>query len=144
MPPAKKKKTTSSTDREYHSHRIMRIEAVYDLLLAGLSRAEILRFVAEQHPEWNIRTRQIESLIACAKAKLKEASETHREEELGKALDRLDKLYQRSYAINDYKTCAAIVKQRADLLGIAAPAKVEHSGEQNVHIVVTYEDEDAK
>lgn len=140
MPPAKKK-PTSSTDTKMNNARIARVQAVYDLLLAGLCRAEIHRFVREQHPEWQVRTRQTDQLIACARKLLMEAAETHREEELGKALRRLDTLYQRSFAINDYKTCAAIVKQRADLLGIAAPAKVEHSGEQRTEVVVRYADD---
>ena len=138
MPPAKKK---ASTEREPYGHRILRIDTVYDLMLAGLKRSEIHRFVKEKHPEWGIRTRQIDDLIAHAKKRLAETSETHREEELGKALGRLDTLYQRSFAINDYKTCAAIVKQRADLLGIAAPVKVEHSGEQHTEVVVRYADD---
>ena len=37
-------------------------------------------------------------------------------------------LYRRSLGINDYKACAAIVKQLTDLLGLAKPTKVEHSG----------------
>ncbi len=134
-------KLPASTNREYQVQRIQRIDLVYDLLIAGLTRAEVIKFLREKHPEWKMCTRSVDNLIACAKRKLQEASETHRDEELGKALDRLDKLYQRSFAINDYKACAAIVKQRTELLGLAAPTKIEQTGEQAVRIEVVYADD---
>jgi len=105
-----------------------RIAEVADLVVAGLTTGEIHKYIREKRPEWKIERRQRCVIIARARETIKEAGNTEFLEELGKAIRRLNVLYRRSFTINDYKACAAIVKQLTDLLGLAAPAKVHHSG----------------
>jgi len=113
-----------------------RVSEVADLIVAGLTTGEIHRYIREKRPEWNIQRSQRCNVIAKAREAIGEAGNTEFIEELGKAVKRLNVLYRRSFAINDYKACAAIVKQLTDLLGLASPTKVEHSG----GVEVTYAD----
>lgn len=102
-----------------------RIAEVAELIVTGLTTGEIHKYIAEKRPEWNIQRRQRCVLIARARETIADAGNTEFIEELGKAIRRLNVLYRRSFAINDYKACAAIVKQITDLLGLAAPKKSE-------------------
>lgn len=102
-----------------------RIAEVAELIVTGLTTGEIHKYIAEKRPEWNIQRRQRCVLIARARETIADAGNTEFIEELGKAIWRLNVLYRQSFAINDYKACAAIVKQITDLLGLAAPKKSE-------------------
>ncbi len=102
-----------------------RIAEVAELIVTGLTTGEIHKYIAEKRPEWNIQRRQRCVLIARARETIADAGNTEFIEELGKAIRRLNVLYRLSFAINDYKACAAIVKQITDLLGLAAPKKSE-------------------
>ncbi|MBN1632308.1 MAG: hypothetical protein JW990_21330 [Thermoleophilia bacterium] len=105
-----------------------RVGEVVDLILAGLSMRELHRYIREKHPDWDLGDRQRRRLIERAREEIARAAKPLRELEIGKALMRYDVLYRRSFAINDYKTCAQIVNKVTDLLGLAAPTRVEHSG----------------
>lgn len=105
-----------------------RVAEVVDLIIAGLTVRELHRYIVDKRPDWDIQARQRRNIIAKARGQIAEASRTHRPEELGKALRRYNVLYRRSFAINDYKACAGIVKQMTDLLGLGAPQRHEHTG----------------
>lgn len=70
----------------------------------------------------------IDSYIALARKKFAEFADVDRRQEFGRSLQQLDLLYTRSLRIQDYKACLSILKERADLLGLHAPTKKEHSG----------------
>ena len=82
------KRTTSDT----------RIDQIYDLIVAGLKRSEIHKWVRET-AEWNVETRQIDRYIAAANKHLDEQAEPHRERELAKAIRRLDMLFARAFKV---------------------------------------------
>jgi len=105
-----------------------RVGEVVDLVLAGMSAREIHRYLREKRADWDIRDRQRRTLLERARREIAKASQPRRDLEIGRALMRYDVLYRRSFAINDYKTCAQIVRQVTDLLGLAAPQRHEYTG----------------
>jgi hypothetical protein len=105
-----------------------RVGEVYTLLLAGLGRRDVLQYVASEKCTWKASLRQIDNYIADARRQFVEFARPEREEEFGRALQRLDNLYSRALNIQDYKTCIQILKERGDMLGLHAPKKRELSG----------------
>ena len=96
-------------------HTTARADQVFDLVIAGLGRREIIKWI-EGKSDWKIKTRQIDRLIAQAHAILEATAQPHRERELAKAVRRLDMLFARSLQINDFKACLAVEKERIALL----------------------------
>ena len=96
-------------------HTDARADQVLDLVVAGLTRREIIKWV-ETKSDWGIKTRQIDRLIARAHEALEATAQPRRERELAKAIRRLDMLFARSLQINDFKACLAVEKERIALL----------------------------
>lgn len=100
-------------------HTDARADQVLDLIVAGLTRREVLKWV-ETKSEWQISTRQVDRLISLAHDALQATAEPHRKRELAKSVKRLDMLFARSLQINDYKACLAVEQARINLLGLGA------------------------
>ena len=112
---AREKPTPRADSRQMQE----RTAEVADLIVAGLSQHELHKYIQDKREEWDLERRQRSTIIQRARKTVVAAGKTHHPEELGKAVRRLNVLYRRSFAINDYKTCAAIVRQMADMLGLA-------------------------
>ena len=93
-------------------HTDARAEQVLDLIVAGLTRREVLKWV-DAKSDWKIGARQVDRLIALAHAALEATAIPHHQRELAKSLRRLDMLFARSLQINDFKACLA-VERRTD------------------------------
>lgn len=120
--PAENKITNIERDR--------RVTIVYDLLVLGTSRAQILQYATNK--EWNVRTRQIDNYIKQANDHFVKESQSHREAELGKARRRLEDLYQKTMKVQDYQRALAVQREINALFGLYAPEK---------HELITWEDE---
>jgi len=105
-----------------------RVAEVAELIIASLTTAQIHRYIVKERPEWRVQKRQRDKYIAGARARIAASADVDIAEETGKAIGQLRMLFNRCLAINDYKACAAIVKQITDLLGLAKPTRFEHSG----------------
>lgn len=92
------------------------VSKMFDMLLNGLTRDQILKYVRSEKNKLQITEEDIPALIAAAEARLAEFSQYEYQTELGRILKRYDDLYQRSYAINDFKACAQIERMRAEVL----------------------------
>ena len=119
--------TTTPAKRVTRAELDFRVTEIYRLLLVGLQRHDIVRFVAEK-TQWGIKTRQIENLIQKATARLEEHSRAVRAVELGRAIDRLHDLYGRANRVQDFRTCLSTQRELNELLGLYAPKQVEHLG----------------
>ena len=97
-----------------------RVAKIYELLVLGVSHADICRYVSE-NTDWNVDVRTVERYIASARKKLTALSEYHKAEELGRAIARLHKLYQSMIKVNDYKGAVAVQRETNLLLGLYAP-----------------------
>lgn len=104
-----------------------RVSTVYDMLLVGSTRSQIIQYVANK-TNWDVSNRTIDNYIQRANAKFEEDAKTHRERELGRALARLNMLYQKTLQIQDYQRCLAIQKELNALLGLYEAQKFEITG----------------
>ena len=95
----------------------LRVNTIYDLIITGLRRADILKYVAEK-TDWGISSRQVDRLVRSAYGVLDREAAPIRLRELKKCLRRLDQLYSRSMQITDFKTCLAVEKTRIELLDL--------------------------
>lgn len=113
----------------------LRITKVHEMLVQGFTRPQIMQFIAEK-TNWNLKERTIDWYISLATERIEKEGEAAQEFELGRALARLDDLYRRNMAIQDYKAALQVQRERSKLLGIYAPDKVEQQGA--IELVVRY------
>jgi hypothetical protein len=104
-----------------------RVNKVMEMLILGLSRASILQYVTNS-TDWNVSDRQVDNYIADANREIEKHSETVRERELGKAIRRLEMLFQSCMKVQDYQRALAVQKELNELLGLKAPQRMEISG----------------
>src|SRR3989304_2924667 len=102
-----------------------RVNMVYTLLLNGASRMQIMQYASDPKNGWNITTRQVDTYIAEANGMLAAESEYHRGRELGKAIARLNNIYQHCMRVQDYGRAIAAQRELNTLLGLHAPPAVQ-------------------
>lgn len=114
-----------------------RTTKVFELLILGLSRQEIMQYCSA----WKITTRQIDVYIKKATERLKAHADYQREEQLGIAINRLNKLYQSNLKVQDYKGALAVQRELNTLLGLHAPARHELTGKDGAGLTIRIERE---
>lgn len=92
-----------------------RVEEVYEMLLAGLRRAVILRRMRAKH---GVAERTVDKYIALAKEQFEEDAKPRRQSELGKTLNRLETLYAKHMANGDYRGARQVEEVRIALLNL--------------------------
>lgn len=107
--PKKKKATKAEINN--------RINTIADMILQGFTRAQILQFVTEK-TDWEISERTTDYYIRKARDKFETDAEINRRYELGRAMKRLDDLYRRNMAIQDYKAALQVQKERSTITGL--------------------------
>lgn len=126
IPPATEEKPTKKVTK---AEKIQRVDLIFGLLSKGFTRSQICQYVAKQEEQgnltWGVSERTIDRYIQAATLRFEEVAEVHNNQRFGRALTRLDDLYARTVAINDYKTALSIIKTEADLIGLTAPKKIE-------------------
>jgi hypothetical protein len=101
-----------------------RLDKVVDLLLLPLGPSEIFQYISEK-TDWKITKRQVENYIHDATQLIRDASKVDREYEIGKSLNRLERLYKSNLTIQDYKAALATLKVKIDMLGLDEPTKLD-------------------
>lgn len=101
-----------------------RVHEIYRLLLTGASRRSILKYAKIKG--WGVGDRTVDGYIKEAMDELTTTLGIDREKKAALAQNRLDDLYNRSYSINDYKTCLAVLKESNELNGLKKD-NVEHT-----------------
>lgn len=112
-----------------------RVTKVFELLVLGLSRQEIMQYCSA----WEITTRQIDVYIQKATERLKAHADYQREEQLGVAINRLNKLYRDNLKVQDYKGALAVQKELNTLLGLHAPSRHEVTGKDGDALTIRIE-----
>lgn len=103
-------------------------DLILSLVATGLSGAEVIEYI-EKSKEWNGADKKtIQTGIKAANKTLKNMAVYQKDFEIGKALFRLNELYKKSLAIQDYKGCLAIQKE-IDGLIVTSDTKVETNPE---------------
>jgi hypothetical protein len=98
-----------------------RVTKVYEMLIAGARRYQILQYAASEKADWNVSTRTVDYYIQEANALIAQEAEWHRGRELGRAIAALDDLYQRCMKVQDYQRALAVRRELNTLLGLHAP-----------------------
>lgn len=120
-----------------------RVELVMGHMAAGISRAQIIEWVQDPKNGWRqpkddpVSPTNVDRCIRKAKAEFKRLSEPKREHILGIAYHRLGTLYQRSFAIDDYRTCLQVQAETHKLAGLYPSTKTEISGPDGGPIEIT-------
>ena len=99
-----------------------------EMILNGFSFEEIRKYVTSAYGEIS-RTRLAHAIEKIGVEIRKNAAVDH-EFSRGETLLRLQDLYKRSMLISDYKTCLAVVKEKAQLLGLQI-AQEDGNGEES-------------
>lgn len=97
------------------------LEQVFDWLISGATRDEIARYVAAKK-DWAITPKDLAGLIVQAGEMVEDMAEPLRDQARGTAIARLNLIYKRSIALQDYKVAIAAQKEINDLLGLAGAA----------------------
>lgn len=113
--------------RPTRAEREQRITTIHTLLVQRVSRKDISRYLSEK-TSWNIDERTIDRYVAQASRLIREAAVIDRNFRLGLTIFQLDDLYSRTHRVQDYKTALAIKKEEIELLGLAAPKRMEVTG----------------
>lgn len=99
-----------STDAEV----IQRISIIYQMMLRGYQRADIIQYVSEK-TNWNVTDRMVDVYMSRARAELGKVADEEKEAAFGSSLKRLDMLYRKALKKDDLKTALAIQKEINDL-----------------------------
>ena len=103
-----------------------RVDAIYDLLLQGVGRRGIAQYAVREG--WQVSPRQLDTYASRAKALLARQAERDRAVELGKAIEQLDLLFMKALAAEDRAEARVVLRDRTDLLGLAAAQRHELAG----------------
>ena len=103
-----------------------RVDAIYDLLLQGVGRRGIAQYAAREG--WQVSPRQLDTYASRAKALLALQAEHDRAVELGKAMEQLSLLFMKALAVDDRAEARVVLRDRTDLLGLAAAQRHELAG----------------
>lgn len=102
-----------------------RIDVVSEMFLQGYSIKEI--FVYSTKEKWDITERQVYNYVSKCFKKWEKFSFKNAEQNYLKHIKIRERLYNKSYKLNDFKTCLAIMKDIAELQKLYT-LSIEHSG----------------
>jgi hypothetical protein len=114
--PAPKKRKPRATAAETEA----RVNKVFELLVNGLTRYQVLQFVATK-TDWQLKPRQVDNYIQKASALIAQEAEYLRPKEIGKAIARLNAIFQGAVKVQDYKTAIAAQRELNKLLSLYEP-----------------------
>lgn len=109
-----------------------RVTEVVNLLLKGVKRSDILQYAIKSR--WDVSDAMVDKYIRQATEAIKESAEIDRDYEIALAKERYEYLYMQNIVKKDYRSAAQVVKMKAELQGIEAPKKLDHTGELTFNI----------
>jgi len=127
LKPKGRKPSPKSTVIEVQS----RVNKIFDLLVAGATRSQILQYAAKEDPDknkraWGVSDRMIDEYISKANALFSEQSKVVRDREVGKRVSRYNHIYTACMQAGDRRGALEAEKATANLLGLNAPTKLSH------------------
>lgn len=114
-----------------------RIQECYRMIMLGVGYHDILAHIME---EYGIGERGAREVHSRANKIFKEQCKTIRDEEFGKAMERLNLLFNRAMRIQDFKTALAVQKEISTMLNLVTPNLEGNSKNQPLSIQVVYGD----
>lgn len=92
-----------------------RVSIVYNMLLNGANRRDILQFNAKN---WMLSDRAVDNIISKANKEISEVCEEERETQFGLAIKRLNALYFKSLTEGDIRTALNVQKEINEVVGL--------------------------
>ncbi|MFQ5641806.1 MAG: hypothetical protein ACE5IR_27845 [bacterium] len=100
-----------------------RTTVVVDLLLDGLRRHEILKYI-EKNENWGISNSQTDEYIAKANEVINNYESGNRDAKIKKTEQRLEKLLSRAISKKDFRLARLLIQDIRTLFGIDRPIKI--------------------
>lgn len=107
---------------------INRIAEIGEILLSGASSREAQNYAVS---EWGVTLRQAQKYSSLYFADCERQIKKQSKYALSIHLQKLNRLYSRSFEINDFKTCLSILHEIAKIGGYHKNVKLEVTGEIN-------------
>lgn len=101
-----------------------RVNTIYLMLLQGYVRKQIIQYCAENY---KIGERATDQYLQKARELFSGNIESETQNKKFEILTQYYDLYQKNYSEQDYKECRNILKDIAQVLGIEAPKKIDHT-----------------
>jgi hypothetical protein len=92
-----------------------RINLIYAMLLQGLQRKTIIQYGTK---EWSICDRQVDDYLSSARKLMSDDSQKDLEYKKSEILSQYYDLYNKSYALEDYKECKNVLQLISITLGV--------------------------
>lgn len=122
-------KGKKSTDAEYNK----RINEVFDLVLRGFNRPDILRYASK----WKVSSRTVDTYLSEASKMIENTFGQRKKEELiNDTLAKLSNLYVKNYELEDFKECRGILETRNKLLGLNEADLLKLQGDEENPITI--------
>ena len=118
-----------------------RVDDVLTLMLSGFRRSQIIKYIAENRADWDIRERMVDAYIQKANALIEETKIPERDFLINQAVARLEMMLAKALNVQDIKTALSVQKEIDDLLGlkvVKSTIDVNHGGEVKTESVVIY------
>lgn len=107
-----------------------RVDTIVTLMGMGFTRREIIQFASTKtDPPWRVTETQINKYITQAKKTLEGVAKINEKLEAGVNILRLEDLYKRNIAIQDYKGALAAQKEKHTTLATTAGIRFFKDGE---------------
>jgi hypothetical protein len=121
MPKTTKPRTRKQTPRITAAELDARVNKVFELIVNGFTRYQIMQYASLEKTGWNVTPRQVDTYIAKATALIANEAEYVRPKEFGKAISRLNDLYQKCLKVQDYQRAIAAQRELNALLSLYEP-----------------------
>lgn len=117
-----------------------RVNAIYQLILVGASRKDIIQFASSQ--EWGVTNRQVDTYARKARELFAAEASRERNEYRDESYMRLMYILSRCLEVQDYKTALSTQKEINELFGLKAPKRSEITGADGdaLTVRIVYED----
>ena len=119
-----KKHTKRNTDiyKSDSSEMEKRVNTVYLMLLQGFQRKQVIQYCADN---FNIGERQTDEYLGKAREIIKSNIDCDTSNKKNEVLNQFYDLYQKNYALEDYRECKSVLLAIASILGVEAPKKTD-------------------
>ena len=105
-----------------------RVNTVYLMLLQGFQRKQIIQYCSEQ---FKIGERQTDEYLGKAREIIKSNIDCDTSNKKNEVLNQFYDLYQKNYALEDYRECKSVLLAIASILGVEAPKKTDITSNGN-------------
>jgi len=119
-----KKHTKRNTEvyKSDSSEMDKRVNTIYLMLLQGFQRKQIIQYCSDN---FKIGERQTDEYLGKAREIIKSNIDCDTSSKKNEILNQFYDLYQKNYALEDYRECRNLLTNISNILGVEAPKKTD-------------------